>query len=92
MENKFVYLFFGRSYGSTIFFRDLLTFKIRTFLIAPSRSLEIVFGFGFQVLVMHQIPTILSLIGAGLVLISIIAISLQDFVTTHLPQRIQFLF
>ena len=71
-----------------------VAFKIRTFLIAPSilRSLEIVFGFGFQVFVMHQIPTVLSLIGAGLVLISIIAISLQDFVTIHLPRRIQFLF
>ena len=78
----------------TILFRDLLTFKNRAFLIASSisRSLEIVFGFGFQVFVMHQIPTILSLIGAGLVLTSIIAISLQDFVTTHLPRRIQFLF
>jgi len=60
--------------------------------VAFIRSLEIIFGYVFQVVVMQQIPTVLSLVGTGLVLISIIAISLQNVVMNLIPERIRFLF
>jgi drug/metabolite transporter (DMT)-like permease len=61
-------------------------------LVAFLRSLEIVFGFIFQIAVMKQIPTVLALSGAGMVLISIIAVSLQDFIMVYIPEKIRFLF
>ena len=61
-------------------------------LVAFLRSLEIVFGFIFQVAVMKQMPTALSLVGAGMVLLSIIAVSLQDLFMVYIPERIRFLF
>ena len=61
-------------------------------LVSFLRSLEIVFGFVFQVAVMQQIPTVLSLAGAGMVLVSIIAISLQDLLMVYIPEKIRFLF
>ena len=61
-------------------------------LVAFLRSLEIEFGFIFQMAVMKQIPTVLSLIGAGMVLISIVAVSLQDLLMVYIPEKIRFLF
>ena len=43
------------------------------------RSLEIIFAYVVQVLIMHQIPNYLAGIGAILVLISVGSIALQDF-------------
>ena len=60
--------------------------------VAFIRSLEIVFGYVFQVAIMHQIPTVLSLIGAGFVLISVLFISLQDVLIEYIPERVRFLF
>jgi drug/metabolite transporter (DMT)-like permease len=60
--------------------------------VAFIRALEIIFGYVFQVFVMQQIPTVLSLVGTGLVLISIIAISLQNILIVHIPENIRFLF
>ena len=43
------------------------------------RSLEIIFAYIIQVVIMHQIPDYLAGIGAILVLISVGSIALQDF-------------
>ena len=43
------------------------------------RSLEIIFAYVVQVLIMHQIPNYLAGFGAILVLISVGSIALQDF-------------
>ena len=56
------------------------------------RSLEIIFGYIFQVAVMKEIPTVMSLIGSGLVLFSVLAISLQDILMRRIPENIQYLF
>ena len=61
-------------------------------IVAFIRSLEIIFGYIFQVAIMNQIPTVLSLVGAGFVLISVLAISLQDILMVHIPERIRYLF
>ena len=46
----------------------------------------------FQIAIMHQIPTVLSLVGAGFVLISVLFISLQDVLIEYIPERVRFLF
>ena len=61
-------------------------------LVAFIRSLEIVFGFVCQVAILHQIPTVLSLVGAGFVLTSVLAISLQDILMEYIPERVRFIF
>jgi len=61
-------------------------------IVAFLRSIEIVFGYIFQVIIMEQIPTVVCLTGAGLTLISILAMSLQDVLLPYIPEKIRFLF
>ena len=61
-------------------------------IVAFLRSIEIVFGYVFQVTIMEQIPTVVCITGAGLTLISIFAMSLQDVVLPYIPEKIRFLF
>ena len=61
-------------------------------IVAFLRSIEIVFGYVFQVIIMEQIPTIVCLTGAGLTLISVLAMSLQDVLLPCIPEKIRFLF
>ena len=59
---------------------------------AFNRALEIIFGYAFQIIVMKQMPTLLSITGAGLVLFSVLAISLQDTLIRYIPKKIKKLF
>ena len=61
-------------------------------LVAFNRALEIIFGYAFQIIVMEQMPTLLSITGAGLVLFSVLAISLQDILIRYIPEKMKFLF
>ena len=61
-------------------------------IVAFLRSIEIVFGYVFQVTIMEQIPSVVCITGAGLTLISIFAMSLQDVVLPYIPEKIRFLF
>ena len=61
-------------------------------IVAFLRSIEIVFGYIFQVTIMEQIPTVVCLTGAGLTLISVLAMSLQDVLLPCIPEKIRFLF
>ena len=61
-------------------------------IVAFLRSIEIVFGYIFQVAIMEQIPTVVCITGAGLILISVLAMSLQDVLLPCIPERIRFLF
>ena len=61
-------------------------------IVAFLRSIEIVFGYIFQVTIMEQIPTLVCITGAGLTLISILAMSLQVVVLPYIPEKIRFLF
>ena len=61
-------------------------------LVAFIRALEIIFSYVFQTVIMRQMPTVLSISGAGLVLFSITAISIQDFLIGCIPEKIKFLF
>ena len=60
--------------------------------VAFIRALEIIFGYAFQIIIMHQLPTLLSIAGASLVLISILAITLQNYLLSIIPNKIKFLF
>ena len=53
------------------------------------RSLEIVLGFGLQISLLHVMPTQLALIGAGLVIIGVVMISVEEFVVSRLPTFLQ---
>ena len=61
-------------------------------LVSFIKALEIIFGYIFQTIIMKQMPTVLSITGAGLVLFSITAISLQDFLIGYIPEKVKFLF
>ena len=56
------------------------------------RALEIVFGYFFQAFFMMQIPTVLSITGACLVLISVLCITLQDVIINAIPEKIRYIF
>ena len=60
---------------------------------AALRSLEIVVAYLVQILVMHVIPPTECLLGAGLVLISVVSISLESvIVNRYIPSRIRAVF
>ena len=61
-------------------------------IVAFLRSIEIVFGYIFQVAIMKEIPTLICLTGASLTLISVLAMSLQDVLLPCIPEKIRFLF
>ena len=61
-------------------------------IVAFLRSIEIVFGYVFQVTIMEQIPTVVCITGAGITLFSILAMSLQNVVLPFIPEKIRFLF
>ena len=61
-------------------------------IVAFLRSIEIVFGYIFQVAIMEQIPTVVCITGAGLILISVLAMSLQNVLIPYIPEKIRFLF
>ena len=56
------------------------------------RALEIVVAYVAQYVVMEEVPEMLSLIGAALVLISVSSMTLQNFIVQLIPERIRFLF
>lgn len=60
--------------------------------VAYVRALEIVFAYVVQVVFMHQMPAILSIVGATLVLFSVIAIAAQEKFVSVLPERVRFIF
>ena len=61
-------------------------------IVAFVRALEIVFAYIAQVAIMHQLPTSLAIIGGSCVLVSVLAMAVQDKVTALIPEKIRFLF
>lgn len=60
--------------------------------VAFVRALEIVFAYVIQIAIVQQIPALLSIIGASLVLLSVFAMALHDKIMAMLPDKIKFLF
>ena len=61
-------------------------------IVAFVRALEIVFAYIAQIAIMHQLPTSLAIIGGSCVLVSVLAMAVQDKVTALIPEKIRFLF
>ena len=61
-------------------------------MVAFLRSLEIILGYAVQIVIMGQLPDVLSVIGAILVLLSVIAMALYGKVYNKIPESIRFLF
>lgn len=61
-------------------------------IVAFVRALEIVFAYVIQVAIIREIPPILSIVGASLVLISVFAMALREKIVALLPTKIRFIF
>ena len=56
------------------------------------RALEIIVAYVAQYVVMNEVPEMLSIVGAALVLVSVSSMTLQNLIVQIIPQRIRFLF
>ena len=56
------------------------------------RALEIIVAYVAQYVIMEEVPTLLSIVGAALVLLSVSSMTLQNFIIQLIPERIRFLF
>ena len=61
-------------------------------LVAFLRALEIILGYAVQIVIMGQVPSIISMSGAFVVLFSVIAMALYAKVRNKIPESIRFLF
>ena len=57
--------------------------------VAFVRALEIVLEYTIQVSFMHQVPGVLSIVGALLVMISVFGMAFQEKIVSTLPERIR---
>ncbi len=84
-------LFFGLSVmGMLAFF----LYTMALYLICPTihsfiQSFQIVISFGLQILIMKEMASPLTICGGSLVFVSVVAISLEDFVVEKFPRKIQ---
>lgn len=60
--------------------------------VAFVRALEIVFAYIIQIGIMQQMPALLSIVGASLVLLSVFAMAMHDKVVALMPRGIKFIF
>ena len=56
------------------------------------RALEIIVAYVAQYVVMEEVPEMLSIVGAALVLVSVSSMTLQNLIVQLIPERIRFLF
>ena len=56
------------------------------------RALEIILGYGLQIVIMGQVPSIISISGGLIVVFSVIAMGLYAKIHSKIPEYIQFLF
>ena len=61
-------------------------------LVAFLRALEIILGYAVQIVIMGQVPSIISMSGAFIVLFSVIAMALYAKIHDKIPESIRFLF
>ena len=61
-------------------------------LVAFLRALEIILGYAVQIVIMGQVPSIISISGAFIVLFSVIAMALYSKIYNKIPESIRFLF
>ena len=61
-------------------------------IVAFVRALEIVFAYVAQIVIMHQLPNLLAIIGGSCVLISVLAMALQQKIVDFIPEKIRFMF
>ena len=61
-------------------------------LVAFLRALEIILGYAVQIVIMGQVPSVISMSGAFVVLFSVIAMALYAKVRNKIPESIRFLF
>ena len=58
-------------------------------IVAFVRALEIVFAYVAQVTILHQMPTTLAMVGGGCVLVSVLAVALQEKIMVHMPEQLR---
>ena len=61
-------------------------------LVAFLRALEIILGYAVQIVIMGQVPSVISMSGAFVVLFSVIAMALYAKIHNKIPESVRFLF
>lgn len=87
-----IYIFIGVGGIAAYFCMTKSLQMIDPTVVAFIRALEIVFAYIIQVAIIQQIPAVMSIIGASLVLLSVFAMALHDKIMAMLPDKIKFLF
>ena len=61
-------------------------------IVAFVRAMEIVFAYVAQIVIMHQLPNLLAIIGGSCVLFSLLAMVFYEKIMILIPEKIRFVF